>query len=200
MGDTAEGDPQETRYKMAHFTKKAIQASFLKLLTERPLSKITVKDIVTDCGINRNTFYYYFEDIPSLIESMVEEDAEEIIESYPTVEKLGDCLDAVIDLALTRKRAVLHVYHSASREIYEMYLWKVCDYVINVYVSSALHGRKIKNDDFLLIKEYLASLAFGLISRWLKNDMSDDVRSMLSRFTQLNKGMVEEMISSCVEA
>ena len=39
--------------KMANFTKKAIADSFIKLLTERPLSQITVKDIVADCGINR---------------------------------------------------------------------------------------------------------------------------------------------------
>ena len=40
-------------------TKRAIRASFLKLLNERPLNKITVKDIVEDCGINRNSFYYH---------------------------------------------------------------------------------------------------------------------------------------------
>ena len=45
---------------MANFTKNAIRASFLKLLDERPLSKITVKDITDDCGINRNSFYYHF--------------------------------------------------------------------------------------------------------------------------------------------
>ena len=103
---------------MSNFTKKAIQESFLKLLTERPLSKITVKDIVSDCGVNRNTFYYYFEDMPKLIESIVEEDAAEIIQSYPTIEKFEDCLEAAITLALAKKRAVLHIYHSANREIY----------------------------------------------------------------------------------
>ena len=41
---------------MANFTEKAIKASFLKLLNERPLTKITVRDIVEDCGINRNSF------------------------------------------------------------------------------------------------------------------------------------------------
>ena len=43
---------------MANFTEKAIKESFAKLLNERPLDKITVKDIVEDCGINRNSFYY----------------------------------------------------------------------------------------------------------------------------------------------
>ena len=26
-----------------------------------------VRDIVEDCGINRNSFYYHFQDIPSLL-------------------------------------------------------------------------------------------------------------------------------------
>jgi len=43
--------------------RNAIMESVLRLLEERPLNKITVKDIVDECGINRNTFYYHFEDI-----------------------------------------------------------------------------------------------------------------------------------------
>ena len=42
---------------MSQLTKKAIMESFVKLLNERALDKIKVKDIVEDCGINRNTFY-----------------------------------------------------------------------------------------------------------------------------------------------
>ena len=55
---------------MSSFTKKAIVESFLKLLKEKPVEKITIKDIVEDCGINRNTFYYHFDDIPSLMEEI----------------------------------------------------------------------------------------------------------------------------------
>ena len=184
---------------MANFTKRAIQESFLKLLTERPLSKITVKDIVADCGINRNTFYYYFENIPKLIESMVEEDAEKIIQSYPTVEKFENCLEAAIDFALAKKNAVLHIYHSANREIYEMYLWKICDHTINAYVTSVLRGKSVRDSDLVIVKEYLSSLAFGLFSRWLKNGMDDDIRGMLSCLMEIKKGMIEEMILCCVK-
>ena len=41
---------------MASFTRKAIMDSFMKLVDQRPISKITIKDIVEDCGVNRNTF------------------------------------------------------------------------------------------------------------------------------------------------
>ena len=52
---------------MPSFTRKAIMQSFLKLVDQRPINKVTIKDIVEDCGINRNTFYYHFSDIPALI-------------------------------------------------------------------------------------------------------------------------------------
>ena len=56
---------------MASFTRKAIMESFVTLLNEKPLNKITIKDIVEACGINRNTFYYHFQDVPDLIEAIV---------------------------------------------------------------------------------------------------------------------------------
>ena len=53
---------------MPSFTKKAIMESFVRLAGKKPLDKITVRDIVDDCGINRNTFYYYFQDIYAVLE------------------------------------------------------------------------------------------------------------------------------------
>ena len=45
---------------MATFTRKAIMKTFLHILKNKPLDRITVKDICEQCEINRNTFYYYF--------------------------------------------------------------------------------------------------------------------------------------------
>lgn len=185
---------------MAQFTKQAIKDSCLKLLDERPLSQITVKDIVEDCGINRNTFYYYFQDLPRLIEDIVMEDAEAIIRSYPAVENFEDCLEAFIDYALSKKRVVLHIYHSANREIYEQYLWKVCDHVIDSYITTISSRRRVNESDLTIIKKYLTSLGFGIISGWLRSGMTEDIRSTFARICELKKGMIEEMISSCEES
>ena len=48
---------------MSGFTKQAIRASFLKLLDTYPLRDITVRMITEDCGINRKSFYYHYQDI-----------------------------------------------------------------------------------------------------------------------------------------
>ena len=75
---------------MANFTEKAIKASFLKLLNERPLTKITVRDIVEDCGINRNSFYYHYRDIPALLEELITEQADNIMKKYPPISSLEE--------------------------------------------------------------------------------------------------------------
>ena len=111
---------------MANFTEKAIKASFVKLLNEKPLSKISVKDIVDDCGINRNSFYYHFRDIPALLEEIVTERTNIIIERYPTVNSLGECFAAAMAFALENKRAALHIYNSVSRDMFERELMKLC--------------------------------------------------------------------------
>ncbi|MBR4090617.1 MAG: TetR/AcrR family transcriptional regulator, partial [Mogibacterium sp.] len=67
----------------SNFTKKAIQDAFLELLNEKPLGKITVKDISEKCGVNRNTFYYHYQDICMLLEEMCENDFDHIVEMYP---------------------------------------------------------------------------------------------------------------------
>ena len=44
--------------------------------------KITVKDIVSSCGINRNSFYYHYADLPSLVEDVITEQANKIMDKY----------------------------------------------------------------------------------------------------------------------
>ena len=53
-------------------TKKIIKDAFWELLEEKPYNKITVRDIVNRCCVNRNTFYYYFQDIPTLMVDSIE--------------------------------------------------------------------------------------------------------------------------------
>ena len=40
---------------MSQTTKRALEASFKKLLLEKPLNKISINDITEDCGVNRMT-------------------------------------------------------------------------------------------------------------------------------------------------
>ena len=96
---------------MMNRTKDAIVAAFGELLTERPLSKITVKDIVDRCEISRNTFYYHFEGIPSLLEQTVKYMTDQIIQAHSKFGSPMDCIAPFVHYCTDNKKAILHSEH-----------------------------------------------------------------------------------------
>lgn len=182
---------------MAGFTKKAIRDAFVRLLNDRPMSQITVKDIVDECGVNRNTFYYYFEDIPQLMESVVNEDADRIIREHPTIDSLDDCINAALEFALTNRKAVLHIYNSVERDIYEQYQWRVCSYVVTAYVDGVLGDRKLAAEDRITIVDYLKCVSFGVILGWLETGMNPAALARFRRIFELKRGDLERLIDRC---
>ena len=61
---------------MARHTRGAIIDSFWTLLREKSLDKITVRDVIELAEINRNIFYYHFDDLYALLYTVFSEEAE----------------------------------------------------------------------------------------------------------------------------
>ena len=182
---------------MPNFTKNAIKQAFIRLLDERPLKQITVKDIVEECGINRNSFYYHFADIPSLTEEIIMEEATQIIESYPNIDSIETCLTALTEFAHQNKRAIFHIYHSVNREMYEHYLWEVCEAVVTTYVDTLLRTHPISGDDRRVIIQFYKCTFFGLTTEWIRTGMHADIEQDLHRIFEMRKGIAEEVIARC---
>ena len=178
---------------MANFTKKAIEASFLKLLNERPLNKITVKDIVEDCGINRNSFYYHFDDIPSLMKGMIREEFEDIVSQYPGPDNLKKCVLSAIERVIKNKRAFLHIYNSTAREIIEQNLWEPCDHCVRAKTREKFGGNQVSEEDGALILNFYKSMVYGQISLWIAGGLKDDIVKVYNRLLELSDGMITEM-------
>lgn len=185
---------------MASFTKNAIKQSFIKLLNERPLSKISVRDIVEDCGINRNSFYYHYQDIPTLLCEIITEEAEKIAAKYPTPDSLEECVGACIDFALENRRACLHIYNSTNRDFYEQSLDRLCTTLISAYFDKLFGKYMIDKDDRELLIRTLSAECFGVMVHWMMRGMNDDIKKDFERICELRRGSVELMLKKCIKA
>ena len=65
---------------MSQITKRALASALKELLEHKPLNKITIADITEQCGVNRQTFYYHFQDIYALLEWIYTTDAQRLLE------------------------------------------------------------------------------------------------------------------------
>ncbi len=159
---------------MSHLTEQAIKASFIRLLNERPFARITVQDIVKDCGINRNTFYYHYHDIPQLLEEIALDSTNSLIASYPDIASLEECVDAAFGFVLENRRAIGHIYHSLNREVFERYLMRICEYSVSRWFDTAFAGVETGERDRERIQRFIRFELFGAAIAWMNEGMPQE--------------------------
>ena len=166
-------------------TKDAIIEAFWDLLDERPFHKITVKDIVDRCQINRNTFYYHFHDIPELLEITVKQEADDIIRSNSQFGSHLDCVKPFVELSLRRKRALLHIYRSLQREVLLKEAERIATYAVTEYIRTAAADLMISERDNVLLIRFYKCLLIGVMLDWLDDGMQYDLLAAASRLAEL---------------
>ena len=179
---------------MADFTRKAIIETYISMIERMPASQVTVSALVKECGINRNTFYYHYMDIPSLLEEIVREDADMIIEGDGSPRTIESCLEEAINFAIRHKSAVKNIYASSKRSIFEQYLWRVCKAVVSSYLDSLDDTSRLSEEERKMIIEYLKAILYGLVSLWLESGMDEKILLELHAIARLKSGDLEAMI------
>ena len=179
---------------MAQLTKKAIVQSFIKLLNNKPWDKITVKDIVEDCGINRNTFYYHFADIRQLTRYTMDEQINGVMRADNDIDSWVDCFIDGTRFALENKKAVYHIYNSVSREDLEDYLNKVAYSVMDSFIEDEAKGRNISETDKTLLKEFYKGALVGMVCDWLETGMKEDPEEAVRRLGVLLDGAISSAL------
>ena len=82
---------------MNNITKNALEESLKKFLLQKPLDKITISDLTTDCGISRMAFYYHFKDIYDLVEWSCIEDASRALQGKKTYDTWQEGLQQIFE-------------------------------------------------------------------------------------------------------
>ena len=88
------------------YTRKVIQDAFLDVLKEKPISRITVKEVCDKAEINRGTFYKHYQDCYDLLDKIEEEGLREFEKMLASIEAAG--AQAAIYSAAVRTLLSLH--------------------------------------------------------------------------------------------
>lgn len=176
---------------MTRFTERAIKEAFIKLLNERPLDKITIKDIVEECGVARNTFYYHYADIPALLENIINGEIERVLSDTDMDQAWEDAVISGAQFALENKRFIYHVYKSVRHEEAERYLNSVAGEIMCRYVARVAEEIPASGEDKLLIAEFYKSALVGMIAGWLDQGMKTDPVHIIKRLGAMLEGNIE---------
>lgn len=180
---------------MAQFTKKAITDTFLELLNEKRLDRITVKDIVEKCGVSRKTFYYYFDDIYDLLEKCLEDLKQTSVSKINDISSFEAELQRLAEFVMNNKKAVYHIYNSVSRDKLEDYLYESALPVISGTMNEKLKKSSYSKEDIEIVSMVCANAFTSCVLRWVKEGMTADFNYILKRIAVL----IEDSLDSAVE-
>ena len=184
---------------MAQQTKNAIRRAFIQLLNERPLDKISIKDIAEKGAVNRNTFYYYYCDIYALIRELMELVAQRMIAEGLSDRNWTEIAQQLTAFIREHRRAVTHLFHSSQRDLLEDYIYDVTYAVTESLVRRTAAGLPVSEEDLHTVTMYFTSALLGMISRWLRFGLKDNAEQTVERTGYLLDGSLRRMLERSCE-
>ena len=157
-------------------TSTAIVEAFWELLEEKSYHKITVNDIVNRCHVNRNTFYYHFQDIPTLTSDSIQKWVEDVIENRGTFGSTEKVLVYIAEECTKRKKAFLHLYHSVQRDIFLNKFSQMQYAILTAYADSVEQNRALSAKEKEALIRYYKCVSVGIVTDWLDHNAAYDLK------------------------
>ena len=162
--------------KRVRRTKKLLLDALTKLMKEKKVNKITVKELTDLADVNRSTFYLYYKDIFDMVDNV----ESEIIENFKAVFKEFSTKDATYENILSFITYVFE-FVRVNSDMCEILLGPDGEYSFIEKFKKVLKNSQpnlnsknvnARNDFFM---PFIVSGCIGVIQAWLKDDMKTDI-------------------------
>lgn len=182
--------------RRVRYTKMVLKESFINLLEEKDISRITIKEICEDADINRATFYAHYNDQYDLMKK-IQNDLFANIEDYLTAYKDDDLPFVPVDM-LER----IFEYIKENAQLCKILLSERGDLnfqkrlltlVYEKNISDLTKSGVISKDDAEYIYAFTLTGSVGAIQKWLNDDMKKTPHFMADMMVKITTGMPKLM-------
>lgn len=160
-------------------TKLMLAESLRNLMRKKPLDKIKIHEIVDACGVNRQTFYYHFQDIYALVEWMYQHDAVELIErnnkailqgELGTRDDWDSIIEALFKYIEEHRNEILSVINSRAMVYFSNFVYEGLKSSIRRIVD--LQSKNLDVDEYYknFISNFYAIALGGMVQSWLETN------------------------------
>lgn len=143
---TVNKNAMEGYLRMIRNAQGIFAESLKKLLKKKGLDHITIKDIVEDCGVSRQTFYYHFNDIYQIVEWVYTKIASESVTNSRDIDTWQQGYCRVHERMREDKLLFISACRSIRREYLETFMYNVIyDVIFPVGRTEWLLIKRIRN-------------------------------------------------------
>lgn len=177
--------------------------SCIKMLSTEKFSKISVKDIVKKCKINRKTFYYYFTDKYSLVTEYI---ASELKNSMGLTDDFTEdqllqvnwdvALKTILRFFYENKNLVQNIFTSVLHTDFQEMLFHIVEPFCYRNISQTANNLKISTPEIKVISNLLSDVVTTSIIRWIKDGMMEDPIKIVDHHTILLQHCIGQILEN----
>ena len=177
-------------------TKKLMGDALKEILRCKPLSKITVSEIVQACGVNRKTFYYHFQDIYALLKWVLDEEAIGVVRHFDLLENYEDAIRFVMDYVNKNDFIRNCVRDPVGRGEMKRFFYADFIAVITSVVDEAEQrtGLSVEQEFKTYAVRFYTKALVGMLIDWAQNCSRQDYEKTVHYLTALVSATVESML------
>ncbi len=159
-------------------TKQKLMDAFWKLYCEKKIDKITVKDITTEAGFYRSTFYEYFADVYAVldeIEKILLDDYAILIGQITTVRELSDAQVLAFNFYAKHGEYIAVLLGPKGDQKFYISIKEIVTNALKEYFNYDMVGSKSE-----IIFEIVASSVISMLNYWYKNRETMTIQEVLA--------------------
>ena len=177
---------------MAKITKEVLSEALKKLLKKKSWEHIKVTELVSVAGVNRQTFYYNFEDIYDLLKWSVNKEIHLAFDEVLDYKNWQECLIVIFRYFQENEKMILNIVQSSARPYFERVLRESFEPVVEKIVQFSKNRQKnikdIDEDSFKFIIETYTLIAVKLVFEWIDCGMKEEVEDFICPYIKLLEG------------
>lgn len=179
---------------MSQWTKKAIMECFSRQIETIPLDRITVKGIVADCGVTRNTFYYHFEDVFALAKEVLRERLEQISDPALSGSDWESYLLLLARQITQNRRTIRNLFHSTKSQEIKTFVEEILTEALGYLFDYLAAGRPIDEQQRKLIIDFHRHAITGFTAEWFEHHSDEDPSPLINRLSKLLQSSMKQAI------
>lgn len=170
------------------YTRQIIQHIFIDLLKQKPLGKITVKEICEKAEINRSTFYKHYEDVYHLMYKLEESALNQLEVLLMDAKHNGNIhvLTALLTSLLDYQDLIVSLTANTPDSDFSNRLARRCSQYAVSHLSSG-DADYLNNPDKQYVYSYLAGGTSMLIQHWMKTGAKEAPAVIAEKIDRLNQ-------------
>ncbi len=177
-------------------TKKIIAKSLKDLMETESFHKISVSDIMVNCQMRRQTFYYHFQDKYELLGWIFKEETRENMTDFIGYERWENIHEFLLSYFIRKRLFFRNAFMESEQNSFNEYLFEHTKNLSLEIIDKQItkEGLPIGTEEKELMASFYSHGFVGMIQDWIERDCETNQTVMSTLMKKLMNDMLQTAI------